>query len=155
MIKVTFTEEEKKEIRYQRFHHPHPRVQKKMEILNLKALGLKLELICLISGVTPNTVRSFCKQFLKGGLDEVKKVNFYKPESELNQYKASIEEYFEKHPPSTIAEAVNKIEQLTGVRRGLTQVRKFLKNIGFKLRKVGTIPGKMVDEEKKTTRGIS
>lgn len=154
MIKVTFTEKEKKEIKYQRFYHPHPRVLQKMEVLHLKALGLKLYLICLISGVTPNTVRNYLKQYLKGGLNEIKKVNFYKPQSELNQHKESIEEYFEKHPPSTIAEAVAKIEQLTGVKRGLTQVRKFLKKIGFKLRKVGSIPAKMVDEVKKTPRGI-
>jgi transposase len=154
MIKVTFIDEEKEQIKYERYHHPHPRVQQKMEVLHLKALGLKLHLICLIANVTPNTVRNYIKQYLRGGLEEVKRVNFYRPQSELDEHKESIEDYFEKHPPSSIAEAVKKIEELTGIKRGLTQVRKFLKSIGFKFRKVGSIPAKMVDELKKTPKGI-
>ncbi|HEY4036793.1 MAG TPA: hypothetical protein VGL94_22780 [Ktedonobacteraceae bacterium] len=33
MLQLTFTEEEIKELDYQRYHHPHPRVQRKMEAL--------------------------------------------------------------------------------------------------------------------------
>jgi transposase len=155
MIKITFTDQEKKEIQYLRYHHPHPRVQQKMEVLHLKALNLKLQVICLIACVSPNTVRNYLKQFIKGGLDEVKKVNFNKPKSELDEHRESIEKYFEKHPPSTAAEATEKIEQLTGIKRRLTQVRKFLKDSGLKLRKVGSIPAAMINEEKKTSKGIS
>lgn len=155
MIQITFTKKEKAEITYQRFHHPHPRVQQKMEVLHLKTLGIKLHLICLIACVTPNTVRNYMKQFIRGGLNEVKKVNFNKPQSELNDHKESIEEYLEKHPPSTTAEAAAKIEQLTGIKRGLTQVRKFLKDNGFSLRKVGSVPAAMINDEKKTPKGIS
>ena len=32
MIRLSFTEEDMKELDYQRYHHPHPRVQKKMEV---------------------------------------------------------------------------------------------------------------------------
>jgi len=155
MIKITFTDQEKEEIKYQRYHHPHPRVQQKMEVLHLKALGLKLYLICLIACVSPNTVRNYLKQFIKGGLEEIKKVNFNKPKSELDEHRESIEEYFEKHPPSTAAEAAEKIQQLTGIRRKLTQVRKFLRESGLRLRKVGSIPAAMINEEKKTSKGIS
>ncbi len=31
MIKIEFSEEEIKALHYERFHHPHPRVQMKME----------------------------------------------------------------------------------------------------------------------------
>ncbi|GAH22427.1 unnamed protein product, partial [marine sediment metagenome] len=96
---------------------------------------------------------NYFKQFIKGGLDEIKKVNFYKPVSELDQHIESIEEYFEKHPPSTIAEAAIKIEELTGIKRSLTQVKVFLKRIGFKFRKVSSIPAALIDE-KKTSRNI-
>ena len=40
MLQLSFTEEEIKELDYQRYHHPHPRVQRKMEALLLKAKGL-------------------------------------------------------------------------------------------------------------------
>jgi len=33
MINLEFTEEEKNSLYYERFHHPHPRVQLKMEVL--------------------------------------------------------------------------------------------------------------------------
>ncbi|WP_370583146.1 hypothetical protein [Microcystis sp. LEGE 00066] len=36
MINLEFTEEEKNSLYYERFHHPHPRVQLKMEVLWLK-----------------------------------------------------------------------------------------------------------------------
>src|SRR5947208_1449040 len=49
--------------------------------------------------------------------------------------------YFQKHPPRSIKQARAIIEQHTGVRRGLSQVRHFLKNhLGLRWRKVGAIP---------------
>jgi hypothetical protein len=40
MIKLEFTEEDKRLLSYGRFNHPHPRVQLKMEVLWLKSQGL-------------------------------------------------------------------------------------------------------------------
>ena len=40
MIRIEFTEEAIDKLRYERFHHPHPRVQRKMEALLLKSEGL-------------------------------------------------------------------------------------------------------------------
>jgi len=37
MIKIEFTEEEMKALDYERYHHPHPRVQREMEALWLKS----------------------------------------------------------------------------------------------------------------------
>lgn len=47
-----------------------------------------------------------------------------------------------QHPPTTVAEAAEKIAELTGVRRKPTQVRQFLKHLGMKPRKVAAIPAK-------------
>ena len=47
-----------------------------------------------------------------------------------------------QHPPATVAEAAEKIAELTGVRRKPTQVRQFLKRLGMKPRKVAAIPAK-------------
>ncbi|MDM8568921.1 IS630 family transposase, partial [Thiotrichales bacterium HSG1] len=33
MIQIEFLEEEREALHYERYHHPHPRVQKKMEVL--------------------------------------------------------------------------------------------------------------------------
>ncbi len=74
MIKILFTQEEIETIKHDRFYHPHPRVQIKMEVLHLHSFGLKQSLICKIAGVSPNTIRSYLKQFLNGGLDEIKTI---------------------------------------------------------------------------------
>lgn len=52
------------------------------------------------------------------------------------------QEYFEKHPPASIKEAMAKIEDLTSIKRSETQIRNFLKKIGLKYRKVGMLPSK-------------
>ena len=44
--------------------------------------------------------------------------------------------------PATIAEAVARIEELTGIKRSPTQVRVFLKKLGFRRLKVGCLPAK-------------
>ena len=154
MIKITFSESEKEIIKHDRFHHPHPRVQLKMEVLHLKVLGLQLSLICLIAGVSPNTVRNYYKQFLKGGLGEIKKINFNKPQSELSNHRDSIEKHLEKYPPSTLSQAKSMIEEITGIKRSLSQIRKFLTGLGLKVRKVGSIPAKALTDEKKRTGRI-
>jgi hypothetical protein len=46
MIRITFTEEQVAQLRCERFHHPHPRVQAKMEPLLLKSGGLPGKEIC-------------------------------------------------------------------------------------------------------------
>jgi len=33
MIKIEFSQTERKALHYERYHHPHPHVQKKMEVL--------------------------------------------------------------------------------------------------------------------------
>ena len=39
MIQIEFTQADIEQLHYERFHHPHPRVQQRMEALYLKALG--------------------------------------------------------------------------------------------------------------------
>jgi len=39
LIKLTFTAEDLEQLHYERFHHPHPRVQRKMKALYLKSQG--------------------------------------------------------------------------------------------------------------------
>lgn len=153
MINLVFTEADVKELNYQRYHHPHPRVQQRMEVLYLKALGiLSHEQIAKCACVSPNTMRAYFRMFETGGIEKLKELNFHKPKSELEEYKDTLENHFRKYPPTTVAEASAIIEKLTGVKRQPTQTRKFIKSIGMSLRKVGQIPAKAITEEKKKSR---
>ena len=51
-----------------------------------------------------------------------------------------IRESFEKQPARTVAEACDRIFRLTGLRRGPSQVRKFLTDMGLKFQRVRMIP---------------
>ena len=153
MIQLEFTKQDVEKLIYEKYHHPHPHVQKKMWVLYLKSSGkISHELIAEFTDVSPNTMRTYFKEYSEGGVDGLKKVNFYKPQSKLVEHQTTIEQYFKDHPPSTVAEAVSKIEELTGIKRGLTQTAKFMKKIGLKLRKVGSIPAKATTDEKKRNK---
>lgn len=142
MIQIEFTEEERKALNYERYHHPHPHVQRKMEALWLKSLGYTPKEIMEIVNISKTTLYSYLKEYREGGIRKLKELNFRRPESELNKHRETLEEYFKEHPPTSVKEAMSKIEELTGIKRGETQIRNFLKKIGMKYRKVGMLPAK-------------
>jgi transposase len=142
MIHIKFTEEDKAKLHYERYTHPHPRVQLKMEVLWLKSQKIAHKDICLIADICKSTLCSYLRQYKEGGIEELKKTNFYSPISKLEEYKRTIGEYFRKNPPASLKEAAAKIEELTGIKRDPSRVGKFFKSIGMKYRKVGTIPAK-------------
>ena len=150
MIRIKFNQKEIEAFNYERYHYPHPRVQRKMEALWLKSQGLEHHRICQLTGISNPTFVSYLKDYQEGGIERLKELTFYRPESELKEHTKDLKEYFSKHPPANIAEAILKIEELTGIKRSPTQVNLFLKSIGFSRRKIGMIPAKaevLVQEE--------
>jgi transposase len=141
-IEIQFTEEDISELHRQRYEHPHPHIQKKMEVLFLKSQGFRVCDICLATRISGNTFDRYLHQYEDGGVEGLKRLNFYRRESELLPHAKSIEEYFMKNPPSTAKEAAKKIEEITGVKRSPDQVRKFLKSIGMKRLVTGSLPSK-------------
>jgi len=149
MIQINFTTEDINIFQRDRYYHPHPHVMRKMEVLFLKSLNLPHDLICRIGSVSPNTMRSYFKEYIEGGIEKVQEINFYRPKSDLASYTSSIEAYLNENPPTSISQASSMIAQLTGIKRGITQTRSFLKSLGFSFRKAGAIPSKAMTEEKK------
>ena len=141
MIQIEFTEAEKHALNYERYHHPHPMVQRKMEALWLKSQGLDHQTIARLAAISPNTLRAYVRDYQAGGLEQLKEVRFYQ-HSDLVVHRDRLEDYFRKNPPATIKEAAHEIETLTGIKRSETQVRAFLTAMGMKCRKVGMVPAK-------------
>jgi transposase len=132
MRAFTFSPDVLAEIRHDRYHHPHPRVQRKMEVLWLKSQGLTHAAIAELADVSPRSVQRYLDEFAQGGLDRVRRLNWQGKACELDEYQPSLEDYFLGHPPRSAREAQAAIERLTGIRRGLSQVRAFLKkNLGW------------------------
>jgi transposase len=66
----------------------------------------------------------------------------------LDEHAAPLETYFKEHPPRTVAEAQQAIQEQTGLERSPTQIQAFLKRLGMKCRKVGYVPGHAATPEK-------
>ena len=125
--------DELERVEYDRFHHPSPQVQKRMEVLRLAHHGLPQAQIANLSGVSVPTVQRHLAAFRKGGVEAVAKRNYLGRANGLTPHAATLEAHFKKHPPATIAEAAAVIAEKTGVKRGPTRVAAFLKKIGLGL----------------------
>jgi len=152
MLQFTIKEEDKAILARERYEHIHPRVCQRMDALHLKSKGLSNSLICGILGICPNTLLGYFRMYISGGVDELRMLNFNRPQSQLVAHKDSLEEYFADNPPSSISEAAAKILEITGIERKETQVRKFLKSLGFRCLQVGVVPARAMTEVKKTSK---
>lgn len=113
-----------------------------MEALYLKSQGCPHWQIVQLLRITEPTLLSYLRDYQSGGMAKLKQLTFYRPQSELKQHQESLEAYFRKHPPKTLAQAAAKIEELTGIVRSREQVRVFLKSMGMGCRRVGVLPAK-------------
>ena len=142
---LEFTEEAIEQLRYEKYHHPHPLVQRKMEALLLKSQGFPHKQVGQIVGVSQTTLRTYFDQYQRGGIEELKKIKFYCPASELEKYNSTIEEEFKNNPPASLKEAAARIKELTGIERSTVQLGKYLKKKG--------LPGaKLHQSQQKPTR---
>jgi transposase len=136
-----FTAEDRQVLAHDRYHHPDPRVQRKMEVLWLKSHDLPHDQIATLAGVSRRTVQRYLDEYLDGGPTRLRRRRWYHPQSALAEHEGSLEEYLRKRPPRSAKQARAIIEQQTGIRRGLTRVRHFLKDrLGLRWRKTGAIP---------------
>ena len=94
MLKIEIPESDRRLLQVARYSQLHPRVMLKMDALHLKSFGLKDSLICEILDICDNTLRSYYKQYLAGGIEGLKAINFYQPCSDLNEFSGTIEDYF-------------------------------------------------------------
>lgn len=149
MITLRFSEAEIAALEYERYHHPHAQVQRKMEAVYLKSQGLphnQIRQLCRIGSRT--TLCLYLQQYKEGGIEALKVLHYKGQPSQLNEHMASLKAHFEAHPPRSTAEAQSEITRLTGIQRSPTQVKAFLKRIGMQYRKVGYLPGKSATPEK-------
>jgi transposase len=146
-MQIEFSAQERQALDHERYHHPHPRVQRKMEVVWLKSLGKEAPEISQIANVSITTVYRYLASYRAGGLEKLKELTFYRPQSDLAAHKQKIEADFLDHPPATMREAAHRLEEVTGIKRSEPQVSQFLKRLGITRRKVGMLPAK-ADPEK-------
>ena len=74
MLRPTFTEIEKQALAYERAHHPHHWVRRKMDVLWLKSRGLAHQNIARLAGVSPKALRSYFQDYRQGGIAAIREL---------------------------------------------------------------------------------
>ncbi len=65
MIQIKFTTDEIEKLNYERYHYPHPKVQKKMEALYLKSQGLPHNEILRLCHISNQHLHAICGNIFK------------------------------------------------------------------------------------------
>jgi len=127
MRQLHFSQDALAEIEHDRYRHPHPFIQRKMEVLWLKSHGFPHHDIAKLACCSLRSVQRYLNEFHQGGLARVRQLNWAGKPNALAEHRQSLEDYFLANPPATAKDAQKAIRERTGIRRGLSQVRAFLK----------------------------
>jgi len=128
-IPLAFTDDDRHTLAADRYEHPDPRVQRRMEVLWLLSQGETQVRAGQLAGVSTATVERYVVLFRRGGVAALRQFHWATPVSALEPHRPALEAEFHARPPHTVAEAIQRIETLTGVSRKETQVRQFLKKL--------------------------
>ncbi len=139
-LRIELTEEQQQIVNAERDCHAQGHVRRKMLALWLLHCGLTREKTAEVVGLGRATVQRYVTAFREGGLDGLRAWGVTGPVSDLAAHTQCIRDEFTRQPARSIAEAAERIETLTGIRRQPSQVRKFLKGLGLKSQRVRAIP---------------
>ena len=146
---LRLSDEHLKIVQHERLHHKHPRVRQRMEVLLLRASGLPQLKVAKMLGISRQTIADYESLYETGGLEAIKTLHWGGRRSPLQAYASKIEAYLEEHPPRTLEEACDLIEELTGIRREKSFVREFLHGLKIRRLKTGMIPVKADPQKQK------
>lgn len=153
-IQIEFSEEEIKVLDRERYHHPHPKIRKRMEVLYLKSQQFQHQQIRQICGISKTTLSKYLRLYKAEGIAGLQQLNYKGQPSQLHHHTALLQAHFEKNPPATAAQARAEIEKLTGLKRSPTQVKAYLKGLGLRYLKNGVVPGKANDADKQAEQAV-
>ena len=96
--------------------------------------------------VDADTVTEYVRKYRDGGLQGLLAEGYRLPGGRLDGHAEPLKERFRKRPPHTVNQAIEMIEQETGVRLKPSACRKFLHQLGLKPRRCGLVPGKALED---------
>ena len=120
--------------------HADPVVRRKLLVLWTVHLGYSRVQAAKIASVGIATAKRYLLAYRDGGLEGLKRCDRHVPVSQLADHAKVIEQSLTQQPVLTTAEAIERIHQLTGLRRGLTQTRVFLASLGFTWQRSRAVP---------------
>jgi transposase len=137
---IVLSESQQSVVAAERDTHPDLHVRRKMLVLWSAHCGLSRERAAAVAGLGRATVQRYLAAYRAGGLDGLRQWDVVGPVSALADHAETIKASLTESPVRTIAEAAARIEELTGLRRGPTQTRVFLANLGFRWQRTRAVP---------------
>lgn len=139
-IPIQLSESEQAMVASERYSHPDRHVRRKMLVQWAVHAGLTRLQAGQVASVGRATVQRYLAAYREGGLDGLRRWGVVGPVSELAHHAEEIKASLCETPVRTVAEAADRIGQLTGLQRGLTQTRVFLKDLSFQWQRTRAVP---------------
>lgn len=137
---ITLSAADQRVVAAERDTHPDPVVRRKMLVLWATHCGIPRAQAAAVAGVGRATAQRYLAAFRSGGLDGLRHWGVTGPVSDLAAFADRIRDDLTANPVRTTAEAGDRIEAITGLRRGLTQTRTFLAGLGFTWQRTRAVP---------------
>src|SRR5690606_21264415 len=119
------------------------RTKIKLLVIRMHHEGAEHGFIAKVLNLHANSVTNHLKEYRKGGLSAVTEDKYHRPSSSLEPFMTCLACSFRAAPVADAGQAVARIEKLTGIRLSESQARRFMKRLGMKPRKSGSLPGKV------------
>lgn len=131
-IKIELNEEEEAIIYYEKTLGKNITIQKRAAVIYYASKGIKtISEIHKRCGYTRVFVRATLKGYAEKGIDYIYECSRGIKKSTLDAIESELLEEFEQNPPSSIPEAVSRINEKFGIRLTETPVRYWLRKRGF------------------------
>ena len=139
-LQIRLNETEQAVVQRERLEHPSLVVRRKLDALWLLHHGHTRAEAAEIVGVARGTVQRYVSEYREGGLEALRHTERVVPVSALEDHREVLLASFRETPVRSVAEAAARIERLTGLRRGPSQVRQFLHRQGLSWQRLAAIP---------------
>ena len=148
MRRFTFTPEDLVAFRHERYYHPHPRIQQKMEVLWLKSRGLTHEDIARLADVSRRSVQRYLDEFADGGLERAASSALERAAQRTRRPPVLPGRLLPGEPAAFNPRSPGGYRTANGRPSGADPGPRLLKKtLGLRWRKVGTIPAKADPQE--------
>lgn len=149
-MKLELTEQQLDELHKEASENTHAHTRKKCWVIYLRGKGFSNKAIADLVRVNEDSVTTYVRNYLEGGLSGLLTENYQGPKGQLDAHEERLKGIFENQPPHTVSQAIEMIWQETGIRLKPSVCRAFLHKIGMKYRRCGLVPGNAQNDEKQT-----
>ncbi len=131
-FRPTLSADERAAVPADRDAHADPVVRRKMHVRWAVHLGHGRANAARLAAFGLATAKRYVLADRDGGLDGLRRCDRHTPTSDQAGHAEVIRRSLTATPVRTVAEAADRIEEVTGLRRSLTQTRTFQAGLGFR-----------------------